>query len=88
MVLLPWVKAKHINGSENSLDSFGYQISYYLPYSVDLTSSDLHLFLCLKHQLSDNHYNDKRVVKTARTFWLSEQKASFFDDDTQNSVVR
>ena len=78
-----WVR--HCNAGR---DSFGWEVLDHLPYSLDLKPSDLRLFRYLKHHLRGNRYNDKEIVKTAVTFWLSEQAVSFFDEDIQNSVIR
>ncbi|GBM75997.1 hypothetical protein AVEN_90495-1 [Araneus ventricosus] len=58
------------------------------PYNPDLATSDFHLFRHIKHHPGGNHYNDDEDVKTAVTSWLSEQVASFYEEDIQNLVVR
>ncbi|GBM27897.1 hypothetical protein AVEN_256692-1 [Araneus ventricosus] len=58
------------------------------PYSTDLAPSNFHLFRHLKHNLSGNHYNEDKNMKTAVTSWLSEQAASVYEEGIQNLVVR
>ena len=57
-------------------------------YRIDFKPSDFYLFCRLKHQFDCDHYNNKHVVKTVATSWLSQQDSTFFEEDIQNQVVR
>ena len=79
---------KWVRDFEAGRDTFGWEVLAHSPYSLDLPPDDFHLFYYLKHHFDGNHYNDNEVVKTAVTYWLSEQAASFLEEDIQNPVVR
>ena len=79
---------ERVRDSNAGRDSFGWKILNNFSYSIDLAPSCSQLFRFLKNHLRGNYFNDREVVKTSVTFWLSEQVASFFEEDIQNSVVR
>ena len=79
---------KWVRDFKTGRDSFGWKVLDNSPYSLDLTPSDFHLFSYFKFHFSGKYCNDKDVVKTVLTSWLLEKQVSFFEEDTQNPVVR
>lgn len=54
------------------------------PYSLDLASSDYHLFLHLKEYCGGQRYH----VKTAVLQWLANQATDLYEDGIQKLIVR
>jgi len=56
----------------------GFQCLDHPPYSLDLTSSDYHLFPGLKKQLKGHHFSSNVVDNAAAETWLDGQPSEFF----------
>ncbi|GFT41892.1 histone-lysine N-methyltransferase SETMAR [Trichonephila clavipes] len=69
------------------IESFGWEVLDYAPYSPDLAPSDLYLFRYLKPSLGGKHLSDNEEVKATVNSWLFDQAAGF-DEGFQNLDLR
>ncbi|GFT37380.1 histone-lysine N-methyltransferase SETMAR [Trichonephila clavipes] len=68
------------------IESFGWEVLDYAPYTPDLAPSDFHLFRYFKHSLGGKRFSDSEKVKVSVNSRLSNQAADFFEEDFQNLI--
>ena len=72
-----------------TLHELNFEVLEHPPYSLDLASSDFHLFGLLKDALRGRHFASDRQAKEAMRVWLIIQpKTLFFSEAIQKLVNR
>ncbi|GFT97815.1 uncharacterized protein TNCV_4587241 [Trichonephila clavipes] len=69
------------------IESFGWEVLGHALYSPNLSPSEFHLFLCLKHSLSGKCFSDNEEGKAAMNSWPPGPAADFFEEGFQNLVL-
>jgi len=70
------------------LEKFKWDVLDHLPYSLDFTPSDFHLFLHLKKHLAGKKFDDNDEVQEGVMTWFKGQAADFNDLGIQKLVPR
>jgi hypothetical protein len=68
------------------LEHFIWELCDHLPYSLDLTLSDYHLFTYLKNWLGSQHFNNNEELMEGVKIWLSSQVVDFFYTGIQKLI--
>ncbi|GFU86542.1 putative DD41D transposase [Trichonephila clavipes] len=69
--------------TQERIEFFGWEVLDHAPYSPDFAPSDLRLFLYLKHSLGVKRFSDNEKGKAVVNYWLSNQAAVFFEQDSR-----
>ena len=72
--------------TQDLITSFRWEQTDHPPYSSNLASSDLRLFLHLKKFLGGKRFDDDDDLKDAVQKWLTSQAAAFYEEGVQKLV--
>ena len=82
------VKPHTILKTREVISSFGWTTISHPPYSLDLASSDFHLFEPLKKNLRRQHFSSDEEAKTAVSKGLKTQLVEFYNKEICALVKR
>ncbi len=64
--------------TQQKIEQLGWEVLPHPPWSLDLSTSDYHLFLSLRNYLCNKHYEDFDALKSDLTAFFESKTVSFY----------